>query len=150
VSFAERAVRAGRAYGRPATLLGAVGLVLPCCGPSRRPRDFGRYATVTAPARCRRGGSSDGGVDGRRPSARASAFGRVGRSVRRLMRNLVTLRLDHHGRSESCLRTGFAIVAGYDRQMVLGTLLGGIGVVFINTQTTMGDAARRQFCSWCA
>jgi O-antigen/teichoic acid export membrane protein len=33
--------------------------------------------------------------------------------------------------------TAFAAIAGYDRTLVLGTLLGGIGVLLVNTQATM-------------
>jgi O-antigen/teichoic acid export membrane protein len=122
------AVRAaGYAAG---TLFGAVGsfFLLRHLGVS----DFGRYATVTALLGVV-AGISDGGLTavGSRELALAGGEARA-----RLMRNLVTLRLTITPIGV-LLATGFAIVAGYDRQMVLGTLLGGIGVVFINTQTTM-------------
>jgi O-antigen/teichoic acid export membrane protein len=122
------AVRAA-GYGA-GTLLGAVGsfFLLRHLGVS----DFGRYATVTALLGVV-AGISDGGLTavGSRELALAHGEERA-----RLMRNLVTLRLTITPIGV-LLATGFAIVAGYDRQMVLGTLLGGIGVVFINTQTTM-------------
>jgi O-antigen/teichoic acid export membrane protein len=122
------AVRAA-GYGA-GTLFGAVGsfFLLRHLGVS----DFGRYATVTALLGVV-AGISDGGLTavGSRELALAGGEERT-----RLMRNLVTLRLTITPLGV-LLATGFAIVAGYDRQMVLGTLLGGIGVVFINTQTTM-------------
>jgi O-antigen/teichoic acid export membrane protein len=112
------------------TLFGAVGsfFLLRHLGVS----DFGRYATVTALLGVV-AGISDAGLTavGSRELALLGGEERA-----RLMRNLVTLRLTITPIGV-LLATAFAIVAGYDRQMVLGTLLGGIGVVFINTQTTM-------------
>ncbi|HEX4680550.1 MAG TPA: oligosaccharide flippase family protein [Gaiellaceae bacterium] len=122
------AVRAA-GYGA-GTLFGAVGsfFLLRHLGVS----DFGRYATVTALLAIVQG-ISDGGLTavGSRELALLGGEDRA-----RLMRNLVTLRLTITPIGV-LLAVGFAIVAGYDRQMVLGTLLGGIGVVFIITQTTM-------------
>jgi O-antigen/teichoic acid export membrane protein len=122
------AVRAaGYAAG---TLFGAVGsfFLLRHLGV----QDFGRYATVTALLAIVQG-ISDGGLT----AVGSRELALLGDEERaRLMRNLVTLRLTITPIGV-LLATGFAIVAGYDRQMVLGTLLGGIGVVFIITQTTM-------------
>jgi O-antigen/teichoic acid export membrane protein len=122
------AVRAA-GYGA-GTLLGAVGsfFLLRHLGVS----NFGRYATVTALLGVV-AGISDAGLTavGSRELSLAGPEER-----RRLMRNLVTLRLVITPVGV-LLATAFAVLAGYDRQMVLGTLLGGIGVVFVNTQTTM-------------
>jgi O-antigen/teichoic acid export membrane protein len=122
------AVRAA-GYGA-GTLFGAVGsfFLLRHLGVP----DFGRYATVTALLAIVQG-ISDGGLTAV-GSRELALLGDEDRA--RLMRNLVTLRLTITPIGV-LLATGFAIVAGYDRQMVLGTLLGGIGVVFIITQTTM-------------
>jgi O-antigen/teichoic acid export membrane protein len=93
--------------------------------------DFGRYGTVGALLGVI-SGISDAGLTavGSRELALAAPAERP-----RMLRNLVTLRL-------AITPVGivvalvFAMLA-YDRTMVWGTLLGGIGVLFVNTQATM-------------
>src|SRR5581483_61141 len=93
--------------------------------------DFGRYGTVGALLGVI-SGISDAGLTavGARELALAPPADRP-----RMLRNLVTLRL-------AITPVGiivalvFAVLA-YDRTMVWGTLLGGIGVLFVNTQATM-------------
>jgi O-antigen/teichoic acid export membrane protein len=93
--------------------------------------DFGRYGTVAALLGIV-SGISDAGLTavGSRELALTPAAGRP-----HLLRNLVTLRL---------AITPVGVVAAavfaffvYDRQMFWGTVLGGIGVLLVNTQATM-------------
>jgi O-antigen/teichoic acid export membrane protein len=93
--------------------------------------DFGRYGTVGALLGVI-SGVSDAGLTavGSRELALAPAADR-----HRLLRNLVTLRL---------VITPVGIVAAsvfaffsYDRTMFWGTVLGGVGVLLVNTQATM-------------
>jgi O-antigen/teichoic acid export membrane protein len=94
--------------------------------------DFGRYATITALLGVV-SGISDAGLSavGARELALVQGDERV-----RLMRNLVTLRLVITPVG-IVLATLFALVAGYGRTMVLGTILGGVAFLFVSTQTTM-------------
>jgi O-antigen/teichoic acid export membrane protein len=93
--------------------------------------DFGRYGAVAALLGIV-SGISDAGLTavGARELALAQAAERT-----RLMRNLVTLRLaiTPVGIAAAAI---FALIA-YDRTMFWGTLLGGVGVLLINTQATM-------------
>ena len=93
--------------------------------------DFGRYATVAALLGVV-SGISDAGLTavGARELALAPTGERAG-----LMRNLVSLRLaiTPIGIAAAAI---FAFIA-YDRTMFWGTLLGGLGVLLINTQATM-------------
>jgi len=94
--------------------------------------DFGRYATVAALLGIV-SGITDAGLTAvgarelavRRPAERAA-----------VLRNLVALRL-----VVTPIGVGFAVlfalVAGYDSTLVYGTLLGGLGVLLVNTQATM-------------
>ncbi|MFL5963558.1 MAG: polysaccharide biosynthesis C-terminal domain-containing protein [Gaiellaceae bacterium] len=93
--------------------------------------DFGRYATVAALLGVV-SGISDAGLTavGARELALAHADQRA-----RLMRNLVSLRLAITPIGIAAAAV-FAFVA-YDRTMFWGTLLGGLGVLLINTQATM-------------
>ena len=93
--------------------------------------DFGRYATVAALLGVV-SGISDAGLTA--VGARELALAR-GDERARLMRNLVSLRLaiTPVGIAAAAI---FAFVA-YDRTMFWGTLLGGVGVLLINTQATM-------------
>ena len=94
--------------------------------------DFGRYATVAALLGIV-SGITDAGLTAvgsrelavRKPADRAA-----------VLRNLVALRLvvTPIGVGAAVL---FALVAGYDSTLVYGTLLGGLGVLLVNTQTTM-------------
>ena len=94
--------------------------------------DFGRYATVAALLGIV-SGISDAGLTavGARELAVASRDERP-----RLLRNLVTLRLVITPVGV-LLATVFTLAAGYDRVLVLGTLIGGVGVLLVNTQATM-------------
>jgi O-antigen/teichoic acid export membrane protein len=93
--------------------------------------DFGRYASVAALLGVV-SGISDAGLTavGARELALARADDRA-----RLLGNLVSLRLviTPIGVLAAAL---FALVA-YDRTMFWGTLLGGLGVLLVNTQATM-------------
>jgi O-antigen/teichoic acid export membrane protein len=93
--------------------------------------DFGRYGTVGALLGVI-SGISDAGLTavGSRELALASPADRP-----RLLRNLVTLRLaiTPVGVVAAAI---FAFVS-YDRTMFWGTVLGGLGVLFVNTQATM-------------
>jgi O-antigen/teichoic acid export membrane protein len=93
--------------------------------------DFGRYGTVAALLGVV-SGISDAGLTavGSREVALASAAERP-----RLLRNLVTLRLaiTPVGIVAAAIFAFFA----YDRTMFWGTVLGGLGVLLVNTQATM-------------
>ena len=93
--------------------------------------DFGRYGTVGALLGVI-SGVSDAGLTavGSRELALASPADRP-----RLLRSLVTLRLA----ITPVGVVGAAIFAffAYDRTMFWGTVLGGLGVLFVNTQATM-------------
>jgi O-antigen/teichoic acid export membrane protein len=93
--------------------------------------DFGRYGTVGALLGVI-SGVSDAGLTavGSRELALAAPADRP-----RLLRNLVTLRLaiTPVGVVAAAI---FAFVS-YDRTMFWGTVLGGLGVLFVNTQATM-------------
>ncbi len=93
--------------------------------------DFGRYGTVAALLGVV-SGISDAGLTavGSRELALAAIPDRA-----RLLRNLVTLRLAITPVGIAAAAT-FAFFA-YDRAMFWGTLLGGLGVLLINTQATM-------------
>lgn len=94
--------------------------------------DFGRYATVAAIL-----GIVSGITD-----AGLTAVGSRELAVRpreerpAVLRNLVALRLvvTPIGIAAAVL---FAIAAGYDSTIVWGTVLGGVGVLLVNTQATM-------------
>jgi len=94
--------------------------------------DFGRYAAVAALLGIV-SGISDAGLTA--VGARELALARP-EDRPRLLGNLVTLRLviTPLGILAAAL---FALVAGYDRTLVLGTLIGGVGVLLVNTQATM-------------
>lgn len=94
--------------------------------------DFGRYATVTALL-----GIVSGVTD-----AGLTAVGARELSVRprderpRLLRNLVALRLAITPLGVAAAGL-FALAAGYESTLLYGTLLGGLGVLLVNTQATM-------------
>ena len=93
--------------------------------------DFGRYGTVGALLGVI-SGISDAGLTavGARELALAAPAERP-----RLLRNLVTLRLAITPVGVVAA-AAFAFVS-YDRTMFWGTVLGGVGVLFVNTQATM-------------
>jgi len=95
--------------------------------------DFGRYMTVTSLIAIV-GGLTDAGltaVGGRDLAVRPPGEGR-----RRLLANLLGLRLVLTPLGV-LVAFVFAIAAGYDRSLVLGTALAGIGLVLISCQSTM-------------
>ena len=94
--------------------------------------DFGRYATVAALLGIVSGITDAGltAVGARELAVRAPADRAV------VLRNLVALRLivTPMGVGAAVL---FALAAGYDSTVVYATLLGGVGVLLVNTQATM-------------
>jgi O-antigen/teichoic acid export membrane protein len=94
--------------------------------------DFGRYATVAALLGIVSGITDAGltAVGARELAVRAPADRAV------VLRNLVALRLivTPIGVAAAAL---FAVVGGYDSTIVYATLLGGLGVLLVNTQATM-------------
>ena len=94
--------------------------------------DFGRYATVAALLGIVSGITDAGltAVGSRELAVRAPADRAV------VLRNLVALRLivTPIGVGAAAL---FAVAAGYDSTLVYATLLGGLGVLLVNTQATM-------------
>jgi O-antigen/teichoic acid export membrane protein len=93
--------------------------------------DFGRYVIVTSLIAIV-GGLTEAGVS----NIAAREYATQERSERdRLIANVVGIRL-----TVACLgvavATAFAVVAGYDRSMVLGTVLAGIGLVIATVQQT--------------
>ena len=93
--------------------------------------DFGRYGTVAALLGIV-SGVSDAGLTA--VGARELALAR-GDERARVMQNLVTLRLAITPVGIAAAAV-FALIA-YDSTMVWGTLLGGLGVLLVNTQATM-------------
>jgi O-antigen/teichoic acid export membrane protein len=93
--------------------------------------DFGRYVIVTSLIAIV-GGLTEAGVS----NIAAREFATQERAERdRLIANVIGIRL-----TIACagvaVATGFAVVAGYDRTMVLGTVLAGIGLVIGTLQQT--------------
>jgi O-antigen/teichoic acid export membrane protein len=95
--------------------------------------DFGRYVTVMALIGIV-SGVTDAGLTA--IGNRELAVTRPGEERRRLIANLVSLRLAITPLGV-LLATAFALVAGYDDTMVKGTLLAGAGLVLVNTQATL-------------
>jgi O-antigen/teichoic acid export membrane protein len=95
--------------------------------------DFGRYMTVVSLIAIV-GGVTDAGLTA--VGARDLARSPRGEPRHRLMANLVALRLvvTPLGVLAAII---FALAAGYDSTLVLGTLLSGIGLILIATQATM-------------
>lgn len=95
--------------------------------------EFGRYVTVTALL----------GIVSGVTEAGLSAVGAREMSIRdapaerdRVLSSLIGLRLVVTPIGV-LLAVGFALLAGYDRTLVLGTVLGGIGMVLVNLQATV-------------
>ena len=94
--------------------------------------DFGRYAVVAALL----------GIVSSVTDAGLTAVGARELAVRtppereRALASLVSLRVGLTA-AGVLLAVGFAAVAGFDRDVVLGTLIAGIGVILVNTQATM-------------
>lgn len=95
--------------------------------------DFGRYVTVLS-LMAIVSGITDAGLTA--VGARELALRAQGEPRRRLLENLIGLRLvlTPIGVAAAVI---FAIAAGYDSTLVIGTLLAGIGLVMINAQATL-------------
>lgn len=95
--------------------------------------DFGRYVTVMALIGIV-SGVTDAGLT--TIGGREMSIVPAGPERDKLLAHLVTLRmlLTPLG---VVLATLFALIAGYDHAMVIGTLLAGIGLVFVTTQSTL-------------
>jgi O-antigen/teichoic acid export membrane protein len=94
---------------------------------------FGRYATVAALLAIV-SGITDAGLTA--VGARELSVLPEGLLRERMLASLVALRLVITPLGVAAA-VAFAAAAGYDRTLVLGTLLGGIGVVLVNAQATM-------------
>jgi O-antigen/teichoic acid export membrane protein len=93
--------------------------------------DFGRYVIVTSLIAIV-SGLGEAGV----PNIAAREFATRGRDERdRLIANVLGIRLAIAALGV-LVATGFAAVAGYDRTMVVGTVLAGIGLVIATVQQT--------------
>jgi O-antigen/teichoic acid export membrane protein len=95
--------------------------------------DFGRYVTVTALIGIV-GGVTDAGLT--TIGGREMSIAPPGPERDSLLAHLVALRLALTPIGVA-LATGFALIAGYDHTMVIGTVLAGVGLVFITTQATL-------------
>src|SRR6266545_2316014 len=95
--------------------------------------DFGRYMTVVSLIAIV-GGLTDAGLTA--VGGRDLAVRPPGEERRRLLANLLGLRLVLTPLGV-LVALAFAIAAGYDRTLVLGTVLAGIGLVLISCQGTM-------------
>jgi O-antigen/teichoic acid export membrane protein len=95
--------------------------------------EFGRYATVAALLGIV-SGVTDAGLTA--VGARELSVLPAGPARERLLASLVALRLVATPLGVVAA-VAFALLAGYDRTLVLGTLLGGLGVVLVNAQATM-------------
>jgi O-antigen/teichoic acid export membrane protein len=95
--------------------------------------DFGRYATVMAIVAIV-GGVSDAGLTivGTRELARRPA----GAGRMELLGHLVGMRMVLTPIGVA-LGVGFAALAGYERELVIGTALAGVGLVLVSTQATL-------------
>jgi O-antigen/teichoic acid export membrane protein len=94
--------------------------------------DFGRYVTVAALLGIV-AGVTDAGLTA--VGARELSLRDTARERDRVLRSLIALRLIVTPIGVA-LALGFALVAGYDRTLVLGTVLGGLGLILVNLQAT--------------
>lgn len=94
--------------------------------------DFGRYGTVAAILGIV-STVTDAGLTA--VGSRELALRPPGRGREELLRHLVGLRIVTSVVAV-LVAVAFVAIAGYDRVMVLGTLLGGLGVLLVNTQAT--------------
>ncbi|HEY5160394.1 MAG TPA: flippase [Gaiellaceae bacterium] len=94
---------------------------------------FGRYATVTAILGIV-SGVTDGGLT--TVAGREMALARNPEERERLLSNLLALRIGAAivGALAALL---FVFVAGYDHELILGTAIGGVGVVLISAQSML-------------
>jgi O-antigen/teichoic acid export membrane protein len=95
--------------------------------------DFGRYAAVTSLVAIV-AGLTDAGLSA--VGSRDLALRPRGEERRRLLANLLGLRLVLTPIG-ALAAIGFAVVAGYDRTLVIGTVLAGIGLILASCQTTL-------------
>jgi O-antigen/teichoic acid export membrane protein len=95
--------------------------------------DFGRYVTVMALVGIV-SGVTDAGLTA--IGAREMSIARPGPDRDDLLAHLLSLRLLLTPLGVLAA-TGFALIAGYDRTMVLGTVFAGIGLVLVTTQATL-------------
>lgn len=95
--------------------------------------DFGRYATVAALLAIV-STLSDAGLTA--VGVREAALVPAGGARSRLLANLVALRLALAS-AAIAVTVAFAAGVGYDRVMVAGVVIGGVGVLLVNTQATM-------------
>ena len=95
--------------------------------------DFGRYGTVMALLAIL-AGVTEGGLT--TTATRDMALLEQGGERRGLLRDLVALRILLTSAGIAAA-VGFAAVAGYDSTMVLGTLVAGVGVLFVSVQAAL-------------
>jgi O-antigen/teichoic acid export membrane protein len=95
--------------------------------------DFGRYVTVMALIGIV-SGVSDAGLTA--IGSREMSVVKAGPDRDALLANLLTLRLLFTPVGVA-IATGFALIAGYDHTMVIGTIFAGIGLVLTSTQATL-------------
>lgn len=95
--------------------------------------DFGRYATVSAILGIV-AGITDAGLTA--VGSREIASARSQAERRHLLDHLLVLRVVGAGIGVLAA-VGFTVVAGYDRTMIAGTAIGGLGVIFISAQSMM-------------
>ena len=95
--------------------------------------DFGRYATVGALLAIV-SVVSDAGLTA--IGTRELSLQKTAEERERLLANLVALRLCL-ALTAIAVAVAFSLIAGYERVMVLGVVLGGLGVLLVNTQATM-------------
>jgi O-antigen/teichoic acid export membrane protein len=95
--------------------------------------EFGRYVTVLSLISIV-SGVTDAGLTA--VGARDLALRERGNSRRRLLANLIGLRLALTPPGVACAVL-FALAAGYDHTLVLGTLVAGVGLVLLNVQAAM-------------
>ena len=95
--------------------------------------DFGRYATVMALLGIV-GGVTDAGLTA--VGSREISIARAQAERTHILNNLLLLRVV--GASAGViLAVGFTVVAGYDRVMIAGTAVGGLGIVLISVQSML-------------
>lgn len=95
--------------------------------------DFGVYATVTAILGIV-AGVTDAGLTA--VASRELAGVRTAHERERLLSNLLALRIGAAALGAAAALT-FTVAAGYGRDVVLGTAIGGLGVVLISTQSML-------------
>jgi O-antigen/teichoic acid export membrane protein len=95
--------------------------------------DFGRYATVMALLGIV-GGVTDAGLTA--VGSREISIARAQAERAHILNNLLLLRV-LGASAGALLAVGFTVVAGYDRVMVAGTAVGGVGIVLVSVQSML-------------